>query len=101
MKWDLPNAKKIPTQGFMQTLFGCNKDKKYKRMLKRADSAVSRELDLVKYIQRSRLHSLMTLISMRSHQQLIAEKISTCLIRESSDLSDNSSDDFELEKEQD
>ena len=86
MKWDFENATKIPAQGCLRTLFGCIKEKKYRRMLERADSSVARELDLIKYIQRSRLHSFMALILLGSHQQLIAEKMSTCLIRESSDL---------------
>ena len=100
MKWDFENATKIPAQGCLQTLFCCNKEKKYQRMLKRADSTVAWELDLTKYIERSRIHSFMTLISLSRHQQLIADKMSTCLIRESSDLNDNSQNDFELEKEQ-
>ena len=68
MKWDFQNATKIPAQGCMQILFGCNKEKKYRRMLKRAESTVARELDLIKYIERSRLHSFMALISLSSHQ---------------------------------
>ena len=100
MKWDFQNATKIPAQGCLQTLFGCSKDKKYRRMHKRADSVVARELDLVKYIERSRFNSYMALVSLSSHQQLIADKMSKCLIRESSDLSENSQDDFELEEGQ-
>ena len=68
MKWDFENATRIPVQGCLQTLFGCNKEKKYRRMLERADYTVARELDLIKYIERSRLHSFMTLISLSSHQ---------------------------------
>ena len=66
-------------------------------MLRRADSAVAKELDLVKFMQRSRLNSFMALVALSSRQLLIADKISTCLIRESSELSDNSEDDFELD----
>ena len=68
MKWDFENATKIPALGCLQILFGCNKKKKYRRMLERADSEVTRELDLVKYIERSRLHSFKALISLSSHQ---------------------------------
>ena len=99
MKWEFQNATKIPAQGCMQTLFGCNKEKKYRRMIKRAESAVAKELDLIKYIQRSRLNSLIAMISLGSHQKLVADKMSSCLIRESSDLIDNSLDDFDPEKE--
>ena len=100
MKLDFQNATKTPAQGCLQTLLGCNKENKYRRMLKRAESTVARELDLIKYIKRSRLHSLMALISLSSHQQLIADKMSSCLIRESSDLGDSSQDNFDIEKDQ-
>ena len=98
MKWDFQNAAKIPAQRYLQTLLGCGQEEKYRRMLKRADSEVAKELDIVKYIQRSRLNSIMMLILLSSHQKLIADKMSTCLIRESSDLSENSKDEFELDK---
>ena len=81
------------------TLCGCGKEKNYKRMQAKADQVVSRELDLIKYIQRQRLNSFLALTAFNGRQKFIADKMSTCLIRESSDLNDNSEDDFELDKE--
>ena len=60
---------------------------------------MAKELDLTKFIQRSRLNSFMALIALSGRQLQIADKLSTCLIRESSELSDNSQDDFKLDQE--
>ena len=72
---------------------------KYKKMLEKADGSISRELDLIKFIQRQRLTTFATLASMSSRQKFVADKLATMIIRESSDLNDSSEDDFELEQE--
>ena len=69
-------------------------------MLNNAESAVARELDLVKYIQRSRSNSLFALITLEGRQKSIVDKLSTFLMRESSGLSENSQDNFWLDKAQ-
>ena len=68
-------------------------------MLTKASTSVSRELDLVKFIQRQRLTTFTTLTSFNGRQKFIADKMATNLIRESSDMCDTSENDFKLDKE--
>ena len=64
-------------------------------MLRRADFKISEELDLVKFIQRSRLTTFTNLASLNARQRTIADKMSTMLIRESSGLDEDSDFDFD------
>ena len=63
MLWDLKNAQKIPKQGYLGNFFGAVfvKRLRYNRMLAKAESSVNRELDLVKFLQRTRLQTITTL----------------------------------------
>ena len=93
------HAAQIPRQGFFATMLGCGKDAKYRKMLRKADASVARELDLVKFIQRQRLLTFATLSTFNGRQKFIADKMATHLIRESSDMNDRSEDNFELDIE--
>lgn len=97
MLWDFLNTSSIPLQGFLVTTFGCGKERKYKKMITKANISVSRELDLVKFIQRQRLITFTMLAAFNTRQKFIADKMATKLIRESSDLTNDSQDDFELD----
>ena len=68
-------------------------------MIEKANVSVARELDLIKFIQRQRLTTFTTLCSFNGRQKFIADKMSTKLIRESSDLNEGTEDDFELDQE--
>ena len=99
MSWDFDHVTNIRKEGCCTTLFGFTRDGKYKKKLKKADTSVARELDLVKFIQRQRLTTFTTLAALNGRQQFIADKMATKLIRESSDLDDDTEDDFELAQE--
>ena len=97
MQWDFSNACYIPTQDCFTTLCGCSKEKRYKKMIAKAKSSVEKELDLVKFIQRQRLTTFSVLTIFNGRQKFIADKMATKLIRESSDLNEGTSDDFQLD----
>ena len=67
-------------------------------MMKKAESKVTKELDLVKFMQRQRFTQYASIALMSSHQRFMTDKMSSMLIRESSDLDDGTSDDMELEE---
>jgi len=52
MEWDFSHASRIKAQNFLVTTFGCNRRSKFKRMLAKAESSISKELDIVKFLQR-------------------------------------------------
>ena len=52
MQWDFQHTHFIPKQAFVATYLGCGKEKKYRKMLSKAQSAMTKELDLVKFIHR-------------------------------------------------
>ena len=54
MSWDFKHSKRIRKQGFLETLFGCNKPTRFKSMLGKADSEIAKGMDLVKFLQRQR-----------------------------------------------
>ena len=54
---------------------------------------------MVKFMHRSRLTTFAALASLNGRQQYMADKMSTLLIRESTDFDDSTEDDFELEQE--
>ena len=99
MQWDFSHANYIPRQSCLPSLFGCGRDRKYWKMIEKANVSVARELDLIKFIQRQRLTTFTTLCSFNGRQKFIADKMSTKLIRESSDLNEGTEDDFELDQE--
>ena len=67
-------------------------------MMNKAESKVAKELDIVKFIKRQRFTQYASTALMSSHQQFMTDKMSSMLIRESSDLDDGTSDDMELEE---
>ena len=67
-------------------------------MLKKAESSITKELDLVKFIHRQRLQTFTTLATLNASQRFVVDKMATMLIRESSDLDDSTSNDDELEQ---
>mmetsp|Transcript_36842 Transcript_36842/g.48381 ORF Transcript_36842/g.48381 Transcript_36842/m.48381 type:complete len:129 (+) Transcript_36842:1286-1672(+) len=99
MQWDFKHAKRIGSQNFILTTLGCNRHTKYKKMLNKAESSISKELDIVKFLQRSRLTSYTAIATLNGRQQYIADKMATMLIRESTDFDDGTEDDAELDQE--
>ena len=95
MIWDFKQSSLIPNSNFLMFLLGFGKKNRYKRMLQRANFHISEELDVVKFIQRSRLTTFTNLASLEARQRTVADKMSTMLIRESSALDDDTDFDFD------
>ena len=68
MQWDLKNATRIKTQSYLMTMFGCcfSRQKDYKKMLAKAKNSITRELDLVKFLQRQRLSQYAMMATLNS-----------------------------------
>ena len=67
-------------------------------MMAKAEASIAKEMDLVKFLYRQRLTSFATMATLDGRQQFIVDKMSTMIIRESSDLDESSEDDFELDQ---
>ena len=63
-----------------------------------SEKQVEKELDLVKFLQRSRLTIWALLALLNTRQQFMVDKMATMVLRESSGM-DEESDDWELEQE--
>ena len=94
MVWDFKQSSLIPKLSCWKILLGLDRKVRYKRMLERSEFQISEELDLVKFIQRSRLTTFTNLASLDARQRTVADKMSTMLIRESSALDEDSDFDF-------
>ena len=81
---DFSQVTQIQRHSFWGTMAGCKKTSKYKRMLKRAESAVENDLDLVTFYKRQRIHSLALLTLLNVRQRFMINKLSVMPIRESS-----------------
>ena len=68
MRWDFKNSTTIDKQGFFMTIFGCNRETKFKSMLAKANSSMNKEMDLVKFLQRQRLTSFTALAMLDGRQ---------------------------------
>ena len=68
-------------------------------MLAKSEISMNKELDLVKFMRRMRLFTFATLALLNRRQQYIGDNLSTMLMRESSDFDDSTSDDGELNEE--
>ena len=68
-------------------------------MLAKSEISINKELDLVKFLRRMRLFTFATLALLSRRQQFIGDNLSTMLMRESSDFDDSTSDDEELNEE--
>ena len=68
-------------------------------MLAKSEISMNKELDLVKFLRRMRLFTFATLALLSRRQQFIVDNLSTMLIRESSDFDESTSDDEELNEE--
>ena len=55
MQWDFDHATYIPKKSCLEILVDFRRNLRYRKMLRRAETSVARELDLVKFIHRSRL----------------------------------------------
>ena len=97
LRWDFKNLSRIEKEGGIVTCMGCNRRARYKSMLAKAKSSLNKEMNLVKFLQRSRLISFVALATLNRRQQFVADKMATMIIRESSDLDESTDDDFELE----
>ena len=64
MSWDFDHVTNIRKEGCCATFLGCTRDGKYKKKLKKANTSVARELDLIKFIQRQRLTTFTTLAAL-------------------------------------
>ena len=68
-------------------------------MMAKSQISLEKELDLVKFLRRMRLFTYATLSLLNRRQQFISDNLSTMLIRESSDFDESTSDDGELNEE--
>ena len=71
----------------------------YQKMMAKSQISLEKELDLVKFLRRMRLFTYATLSLLNRRQQFISDNLSTMLIRESSDFDESTSDDGELNEE--
>ena len=99
MQWDFAHAAYIPRESFFRAYLGKPRVERYTKMLNKADTAIIKELDLIKFLQRQRLTTFNLLATMNARQSFIADKMATMIIRESSDLDGSTEEDFELEQE--
>ena len=56
MEWDFSHARNINKQGMIMTFLGCGREKKYRKMMAKAQSKIDGELDLVKFIHSKRVN---------------------------------------------
>ena len=97
LRWDVSRAKMIPEQHY---LFQSRcKRSLYQKMMAKSQISLVKELDLVKFLRRMRLFTYATLTLLNRRQQFISDNLSTMLIRESSDFDESTSDDGELNDE--
>ena len=68
-------------------------------MMGKAESAVTKELDIVKFIRRQRFTQYASLALLNGRQLFVTDGLSNMLIRESSDLDEETEDDMELAQE--
>lgn len=99
MQWDFAHAAYIPRENFFRAYLGKPRVERYTKMLNKADTAIIKELDLIKFLQRQRLTTFNLLATMNARHSFIADKMATMIIRESSDLDGSTEEDFELEQE--
>ena len=85
MEWDFKNLKPIVKQNCLLISLGCRKRTRFKQMMAKAESEVGKELDLIKFLHRQRLHTYTTMAILDGRQQFIADKMAKMIIRESGD----------------
>ena len=68
-------------------------------MLAKSEISMQKELDLVKFVRRMRLFTFATLTLLNRRQTFISDNLSMKLIRESSDFDESTSDDGELNED--
>ena len=61
--------------------------------MRKSRSSISKELDIVKFIQRQRMTMIALLSLFSGRQKVLIDKMSQMLIRESSNFEETSSDD--------
>lgn len=74
----------------LQWIFYCRTN--YKRMMNKAKSSLSKELDLRKFIYRQRLQTTALLGLLSGRQSFFVDRMSQLVIRESSNLEETSQD---------
>ena len=81
----------IPEQSFASSMLCCEtKNRRYKKMLRRAEGQVVRQLDLVELLHRQRMIQLAVLVMLPPHSAKVITNLSTLPIYESSDLEESS-----------
>ena len=76
---------KIPKESCLRTFY-CRRRSRFSKMLDRANSMISRQLDLVKYIKFQKMKWMTVMTVLKPSQMLLIDKLSKMLIHESSDL---------------
>ena len=64
MCWDFANMASIKGQGFFATQLGCGRDRKFKSMMAKAESSITKELDLIKFLHRIRTHTYVSMATL-------------------------------------
>ena len=65
---------------------------KYKRMLRKADKAITKELDMVRFVKRARMQSLFLLSRLSSYDYFFVDKMTDFYIEEKTLCKDSSSE---------
>ena len=72
---DMLERSEIPYRGFLRSAACCGKSR-YRRMIDRANSLITRQLDLVKFVHRQRMLVLAALASMNKSQRNFRDDLS-------------------------
>ena len=64
MCWDFANMASIKGQGFFATQLGCGRNLRFKKMIAKAESSITKELDLIKFLRRIRMHTYVSLATL-------------------------------------
>ena len=92
---DFNQIQKIPKKSIWKNLFDrwCSKKSKYHRLLRKSRIQIDKELDLQKFIHRSRVQVTSMLGLLTAPQSVFVDKISQIVVRESTDFNKTSTDD--------
>ena len=90
IKSDFQVMEPIRKLSYFRTWFTCQS--KYKKMLLKSESSITKELDLRKFIYRQRVTMTALLGLLSGRQSFFIDKLSQLVIRESSNLEETSSD---------
>ena len=64
MSWDFANMLNIKGKGFFATQLGCGSNRRFDKMMAKAESSIMKELDLIKFLHRIRTHTYVSMATL-------------------------------------